>query len=205
MSVVAAGERDPPISGLFATYTDRLSATLHRLDLGAVQRLADALLACWRDGRQVFLAGNGGSAANATHLANDYIYMLSKRLGSGTRAHASPANASIVTCLANDEGCDTIFAAQLAVVARPRDVLIAFSGSGDLPNVLRALEETRRIGMRSFAVLGYSGGRAKALADVPIHVPVDGMQVVEDLQMAVGHMVMQYLHAQRDSGCGVVV
>lgn len=199
MRVAASGAPDQPVSGLFAAYADRLSDALRRLDLGAVQRLAEALLACWREGRQVFLVGNGGSAGNAAHLANDYIYALSKRIGSGIRAHALAANASIVTCLANDEGYDQVFSAQLAVMARPGDVLIAFSGSGNSPNVLRALEEARRIGMLSFAVLGYTGGRAKGLADVPIHVPVEDMQVAEDLQMAVGHMVMQYLHAQRDT------
>lgn len=169
------------------------------LDIAAVERLAQALLTCWREGRQAFLVGNGGSAGNAMHLANDYVYAMSKRIGSGIRAHALAANPSIVTCLANDEGYDTVYSIQLAVMARPGDVLIAFSGSGNSPNVLRALEEARRIGMTSFAVLGFSGGKAKALADVPIHVPVDDMQVAEDLQMAVGHMVMQWLYAQRDA------
>lgn len=197
MTVALASDRAQPAE-VFAAYTERLSAALRQLDLGAVERLARALLECWREGRQVFLIGNGGSAGNAVHLANDYIYALSKRIGSGIRAHALAANASIVTCLANDEGYDQVFSAQLAVMARPGDVLIAFSGSGNSPNVLRALEEARRIGMVSFAVLGFSGGRAKALADVPIHVAVDDMQVAEDLQMAVGHMIMQWLHAQRD-------
>jgi D-sedoheptulose 7-phosphate isomerase len=182
----------------FSAYTDRLSAALKLLDLPAVERLARELLECWRTGRQVFLVGNGGSAGNALHLANDYVYALSKRPGSGIRAHGLAANSSVLTCLANDEGYETVYALQLAVMARPGDVLIAFSGSGNSPNILRALEEARRIGMISYAVLGFSGGKAKALADVPIHVPVDDMQVAEDLQMAVGHMIMQWLHAQRD-------
>ena len=191
------GETAP--DGLLAAYASRLSDALARLDLRAVERLAGHLLACWREGRQVFLVGNGGSAANAMHLANDYVYAMSKRIGSGLRAHALASNPAIVTCLANDEGYDSIYASQLLVMARPGDVLIAFSGSGNSPNVLRALETARAIGMTSYAVLGFTGGQAKALADVPIHVPVDDMQVAEDLQMAVGHMVMQWLSARRDS------
>lgn len=184
---------------MFTAYTDRLAAALKRLDLDAVERLAQALKSCWQSGRQVFLVGNGGSAGNAMHLANDYVYALSKRPGSGIRAHGLAANPSVVTCLANDEGYDSIYAIQLAVMARPGDVLIAFSGSGNSPNILRALEEAKRIGMTSFAVLGFSGGKAKALADVPIHVAIDDMQVAEDLQMAVGHMIMQWLYTQRDA------
>ena len=183
---------------LFAAYTGRLATALQQLDLAAVERVARELLDCWRSGRQVFLVGNGGSAGNALHLANDFVYALSKRIGSGIRAHGLAANSSVVTCLANDEGYDSIYAIQLAVMARPGDVLICFSGSGNSPNILRALEEARRIGLVSYAVLGFSGGRAKELADVPIHVAIDDMQVSEDLQMAVGHMVMQWLYAQRD-------
>lgn len=183
----------------FAAYADRLAGALKRLDLDAVEQLARALRGAWESGRQVFLVGNGGSAGNAMHLANDYVYALSKRPGSGIRAHGLAANPSVITCLANDEGYDSVYAIQLAVMARPGDVLIAFSGSGNSPNILRALEEARRIGMTSFAVLGYSGGKARALADVPIHVAIDDMQVAEDLQMAVGHMIMQWLHTQRDA------
>jgi D-sedoheptulose 7-phosphate isomerase len=182
-----------------ADYSRRLSAVLDGFEWTPVVRLADELLDCWRSGRQVFIAGNGGSGGNAIHLANDLIYALSKRPGSGIRVHALPANAATLTCLANDEGYDKIFSLQLAVLARAGDVLIVFSGSGNSPNILAALEEGRKIGMRSYAIVGYSGGKAKALADVPIHVAVDDMQIAEDVQLIFGHMIMQWLHAHRDA------
>jgi D-sedoheptulose 7-phosphate isomerase len=182
-----------------ADYSRRLSAVLGEFDWTPVVRLADELLDCWKTGRQVFLAGNGGSGGNAIHLANDLIYALSKRPGSGIRVHALPANAATLTCLANDEGYDKIFSLQLAVLARRDDVLVVFSGSGNSPNILAALEEARRIGMRSYAVLGFSGGKALPLADVPIHVAVDDMQIAEDVQLIFGHMVMQWLHSQRNA------
>jgi D-sedoheptulose 7-phosphate isomerase len=112
--------------------------------------------------------------------------------------HALPANSAVLTCLANDEGYEHIFAHQLAVLAQPGDVALAFSGSGNSPNVLRALECCKARGVRSFAVLGYSGGKAKALADVPIHVAIDDMQISEDLQLVIGHMLMQWLYEHRD-------
>jgi len=107
------------------------------------------------------------------------------------------ANPSTLTCLANDEGYDHVFSMQLAVLARQGDVLVALSGSGNSPNILEALQEAKKIGMTSYAVLGYSGGKAKVLADVPIHFAVDDMQIAEDAQMMVGHMLMQWLYAQR--------
>jgi len=181
----------------FADYANRLAKELEKFDWTPVERLAYELRDCWLTGRQVFFAGNGGSGGNATHLANDFIYALSKQSGSGIRAHSLVANPSVITCLANDEGYDQVFSLQLAVMARRGDVLIAFSGSGNSPNILLALEEARKIGMTSYAVLGYSGGKAKALADVPIHFAVDDMQISEDTQVVIGHMIMQWLHAQR--------
>lgn len=186
----------------FADYSRRLQGALQEADLAPVVTLAEDLRDCWRSGRQVFLCGNGGSAGNAVHLANDFLYGISKTCGSGLRVHALPANTSVVTCLANDEGYETIFSLQLAVHARPGDVLVVLSGSGNSPNILRALEQARAGGMRSYAVLGYTGGKAKAMADVPIHFAIADMQIAEDLQLVVGHMIMQWLYRNPPDGNG---
>jgi D-sedoheptulose 7-phosphate isomerase len=182
---------------LFSDYSSRLSAALQDFDWTPVERLAYELRDCWQSGRQLFLCGNGGSGGNANHLANDFLYALSKTKGSGLRVHSLSANPSTLTCLANDEGYDQVFSLQLAVLARAGDVLVVFSGSGNSPNIVKALEEAKTIGMTSYALLGYSGGKAKALADVPIHFAIDDMQIAEDAQMVIGHMLMQWLHAQR--------
>jgi D-sedoheptulose 7-phosphate isomerase len=181
----------------FADYTRRLQDALQSSDWTPVARLAEDLLECWHTGRQVFLCGNGGSAANAIHLANDFLYGVSKTLGSGLRVTALPANSSVLTCLANDIGYDAVFSAQLAVQARRGDVLVALSGSGNSTNILKALEQAKSMGVKSYAILGYAGGKAKAMADVPIHFAVQDMQISEDLQLIVGHMLMQYLYARR--------
>jgi D-sedoheptulose 7-phosphate isomerase len=187
----------PTPGKLFADYSNRLNAALQSFDWTSVEKLAYELRDCWQTGRQVFFCGNGGSGGNANHLANDYLYALSKTPGSGLRVHSLSSNPSVITCLANDEGYDQVFSLQLAVLARKGDVLIAFSGSGNSPNIVKALEEGKKIGMTSYAVLGYSGGKAKALADVPIHFAIDDMQIAEDAQMVIGHMIMQWLYAQR--------
>jgi D-sedoheptulose 7-phosphate isomerase len=170
-------------------------AAFEQVDATGAALLAQELRDCWSSGRQVFLAGNGGSAGNAVHLANDFVYGIAPEPGRGLRAHALPANVALVTCLANDTGYDNIFSGQLRVLGNAGDVLIAFSGSGNSPNILRALETARAMEIETFAVLGYSGGKAKSLADTAIHFAVDDMQVAEDLQLTVGHMAMQWLRA----------
>lgn len=184
-------------SAFTADYFARLNAAAKTIPVEQVEHLAASLLRCWQDGHQVFLFGNGGSAGNAMHLANDFIYAISKTFGSGLRAHALPANGSTTTCLANDEGYDSIFSYQLAVLAEKGDVAIALSGSGNSPNVVKALEHCNKAGIESYAILGFSGGKALDLADHPIHVAVDDMQISEDLQMMIGHLLMQWLYARR--------
>jgi D-sedoheptulose 7-phosphate isomerase len=187
----------PTPGQLFGDYTKRLSAALDAFDWSPVEKLAYELRDCWQTGRQVFFIGNGGSGGNANHLANDFIYALSKTPGSGLRAHSLVANPSVLTCLANDEGYDQVFSLQLAVMARKGDVLIAFSGSGNSPNIVRAIEEAKKIGMTSYAVLGFSGGKCREIADVPMHFAIDDMQIAEDAQVIIGHMLMQWLYPQR--------
>jgi D-sedoheptulose 7-phosphate isomerase len=184
----------PGAVAAFSDYSRRLQAVLQTTDWSNVGSLAEELHDCWRSGRQVFLCGNGGSAGNAVHLANDFLYGISKTRGSGLRVHALPANSAVLTCLANDEGYDAIFSLQLAVQAQPGDVLIVLSGSGNSPNILKALEQAKAMNLRTYAILGYTGGKAKAMAEVAIHFPVDDMQISEDMQLVAGHMIMQWLY-----------
>jgi D-sedoheptulose 7-phosphate isomerase len=178
-------------------YQKTLNSALMAHDWSDVGRTADLLLECWRADGQVFICGNGGSAANAMHLANDFLYGIDKPVGRGLRVTALSANPAVITCLANDIGYAEIFAQQLMVLGRKGDILIVLSGSGNSPNVVRALEKARETEMTSVAILGFSGGQSLKLADHPIHFPVDDMQVAEDLQMIVGHMLMQQLCGRR--------
>ncbi len=182
-----------------SSYFQRLNEASGRIPLEAVEKLASTLLSCWQDGRQVFIFGNGGSAGNAMHLANDWIYGISKTFGSGLRVTALPANSSVTTCLANDEGYESIFSYQLAVLARPGDVAIALSGSGNSPNIVKALEYCNQADIDSYAILGFTGGSSLKLAQTPIHVAIDDMQISEDLQMIIGHLLMQWLYDKRDT------
>lgn len=183
------------VTSLFSDYSERLNSVLAAADWSGVEELARDMRACWADGRQLFICGNGGSAGNAIHLANDYLYGIARRTGAGMRVLSLSANPAVMTCLANDVGYEHVFSEQLAVQARPGDLLLALSGSGNSPNIVNALKHAKTIGVKSFAILGYGGGACKALADTAIHFPVDDMQIAEDLQLIVGHMLMQWLTA----------
>lgn len=177
-------------------YTQRLQHALAHGPIAAVGQLAAALLSALDHKNHVFLAGNGGSAGNANHLANDLLYGMGKDSGVGLRVEALPANAAVLTCLANDISYDEVFAEQIRIKGEPGDVLIMLSGSGNSPNIVRALESGNLLGMKTFAILGYSGGRCRDLAHVPIHFAVDDMQISEDLQLIVGHICVQWVRAQ---------
>ncbi len=181
----------------FCAYSDLLQTTLKEFDWDRVSLLANDIFKCWQERRHVFLCGNGGSAGNAIHLANDFVYGVAKRHGGGIRATALPANSSVLTCLGNDLGYDEIFSEQLAVAGDDGDLLIVLSGSGNSPNIIRALEQAKESGIKSYAILGYEGGRAKDLADVSLHFQVQDMQIAEDTQLIVGHMIMQWLYKNR--------
>ena len=89
------------------------------------------------------------------------------------------------------------FSEQLAVLADAGDLLVVLSGSGNSPNILRVLEQASSMGVKSFAILGYSGGKSKSLADLSIHFPINDMQIAEDMQLVVGHMLMKWLYQNR--------
>ena len=180
---------------LIGRYRAAFNAALELEAMEGVPALAEALRAAWRDGRSIYLCGNGGSAGNANHLANDFLYGAGVTNGVGLKVESLSANPSVLTCLANDIGYENVYAEQLRVKAEPGDVLIVLSGSGNSPNVVKALEIGAQKDMATFAILGFTGGRCKALAQHAIHFPVDDMQIAEDLQLVVGHLCMQWLCA----------
>ena len=179
---------------IFERYSEQMIHLLHERNWDDVLELATALQDIWRTKGQLLICGNGGSAGNAIHLANDFLFGIAKdKSTNGMRVEALPANTSVITCLANDIGYEEIYSVQIETKGRKGDVLLVLSGSGNSPNIVRALEVGKKIGMRTFAILGYTGGRCKDLADVPIHFSINDMQISEDLQLIVGHMCMQWL------------
>jgi len=174
-------------------YSARLAGALTLPAIKQVPELAAAFKQAWDTKKTIYLCGNGGSAGNAIHLANDFIYGAGLTRGIGLRIESLAANPAVLTCLANDIGYEEVYAEQLRVKANPGDVLLVFSGSGNSPNIVRALEMGNKLGMETFAILGFSGGKCKDIAKNPLHFAIDDMQIAEDLQLIIGHMIMQWL------------
>ena len=182
---------------VFGDYQYRLVNCMQSFDWLPVLKLAKEIQSASKKGSHVFLCGNGGSAANAMHIANDFLNLESKAKGKGINATALPANQAVLTCLANDIGYEHIFSFQLENLGKKGDILIVLSGSGNSPNILNAVDTARKKGILSCAILGFDGGRCLSLADIVIHFPVNDMQIAEDLQLIAGHMLMQWLKKQR--------
>jgi D-sedoheptulose 7-phosphate isomerase len=191
----------------FDDYLDRLRTVLQTLNTSAVVRLGNHLFECWQSGHAVFIFGNGGSATTASHLAED----LGKTCVPQDKVKATSArrlkvmsltdNAGWITALANDIGYESIFAEQLMHFAAPGDLAIAISGSGNSPNVLRAVEWAKSQSVTTFALTGYDGGRLKQIADHCVHVPLADMGMVETAHLALGHWLVDDL-AARVNGSG---
>ena len=175
-------------------YINNLKGQLDLLPLDEIESWGNHFLQLWKTNKQLFICGNGGSAGNSIHLANDFLYGISPSKPPAMRVTALTANSSILTCLGNDVGYDAIFSEQLKTLGQSGDSLLVFSGSGNSANVLEAIKTAKTLGITSYAIVGFSGGKSKELADHSIHIELDDMQISEDFQCIVGHMLMQWLH-----------
>ena len=174
-------------------YAQRIVSAVSEGPWENVAYLAESLSDLRDRKAQVFICGNGGSAANAIHLANDFLYGVAKNSKTGLHVEALSANVSVLTCLANDIDYSEIYSYQLKTKGEAGDLLIVLSGSGNSPNVVQALKVGSQMNIKTFAILGFDGGACLDLADRAIHFPVHDMQLAEDLQLIVGHMCMQCL------------
>jgi D-sedoheptulose 7-phosphate isomerase len=152
--------------------------------------IADRYAAALRAGGTLFFAGNGGSAADAQHIATEYVVRFRSNRAP-LRAMALTTDTSLLTACANDMGFDAVFARQVEAHGRPDDVLVLHSTSGDSPNVVRAAQSARARGMTVVAFLGRDGGRVKALADVALVVPSEHTARIQELHLALEHAICE--------------
>jgi D-sedoheptulose 7-phosphate isomerase len=166
-----------------------LKLTLDHLPFTSIEKLVDCLHWARISGKRIFILGNGGSAATATHLACD--------LGKNTvTAHlprfkvvALTDNLSAITAIGNDLGYDNIFAEQLENLVEEGDVVVAISASGNSPNVLKAIQLAHTHNAFTVGWSGYSGGKLSAVVDLPIVIPCDSIEQIEDVHLIIAHMV----------------
>jgi D-sedoheptulose 7-phosphate isomerase len=171
------------------TYFRDLTGLVSQLPYNSITQIVSIFLNAFAEQRTVYVFGNGGSAASASHLMCDINKGASPGEGKRPRVMALTDNASLITAWANDFGYERIFSEQLKTFIKPRDVAFAISTSGDSPNVLLALEVARESGAMTIGLGGCQGGQMKSLCDVCAIVPSDNVQLVEDLHHAMIHSI----------------
>jgi D-sedoheptulose 7-phosphate isomerase len=169
------------------SYFEALSKTVGILPHGDIDNVAGVLMTAFENQRTVFLFGNGGSAALASHFACDLGKGTANGSGRRFRVMALTDNVPVMTAWANDSDYEDIFAEQLVNFVCPRDIAFAISASGNSPNVLKALAAARRTGATTIGLTGFAGGKMKSLCDACVVIPSDNMQVIEDLHLSVAH------------------
>jgi D-sedoheptulose 7-phosphate isomerase len=179
-------------------YLGGLKDVLDRLPLKPIDEIIRAIEQARDEGRQIFVIGNGGSAATASHMMND--------LCKGTLGHKGDApwprlrvialtdNVSLMTAWANDTDFNHIFSEPLKNLAQRGDVLVAISASGNSPNIIAAVEAAKQIGVTVLGLAGFTGGKLSKMADVSLVVPSDGYGPVEDVHMILDHIITSYLY-----------
>lgn len=173
-------------------YISRLQRTLAELPRARVVEAGQALLRAYGNNKQVFTVGNGGSSSTASHMAADLAKNTIRSNMKRFRITSLGDNASIMTALANDVGYESVFSEQLVDTISAGDVLIVISASGNSPNVLKAIHCARRHSAEVIGLLGCGGGEAASLVDIPIVAPSWDYGVIEDVHLAINHMLVEY-------------
>jgi D-sedoheptulose 7-phosphate isomerase len=175
-------------------YIAYLTTVLARLDENAIAAFIDVLVDARHRGAHIFFVGNGGSAATASHFAND-IAIGSRSLNKPFRALSLTDNVALMTAVANDFGYDEVFVAQLKLYMKPGDVVVAISASGNSPNVLKAVEYANAHGAVSVGLTGFDGGQLKRIAKLGVHVATAKGEYgpTEDAHMVLDHLIGAFL------------
>ncbi len=178
-------------------HVNRTTDLLQKIDLGAVSSLVEKLYDAYREGRRVFILGNGGSGATASHFQEDLAkstvkdHTVQKRLRVTSLSDSVP----FISALGNDWGFETVFREQLVTHAEPGDVVIAISGSGNSPNVVTAVQWATQNGLYTVGLTGFNGGQLKAMVNLSIHSAVLDMEIAENTHMIIAHLTVGGLRA----------
>lgn len=182
----------------FKAYNDAVSA----IDRNALAAAARILWNAFIGDRFVFVCGNGGSAGISNHFTCDFIKRQNTKHPLRSRIVSLASGTETMTMISNDYGYEEVFRYQLQSLARPGEVLVTISSSGNSENIVRAIEWAKENGLSTIALTGFSGGRSAALADVNIHVASNNYGTVEDAHQSVMHLLSQYLHRASVKGEG---
>jgi D-sedoheptulose 7-phosphate isomerase len=184
----------------YREYISELMSFLNNLSDSDLSKLENVLVEAYKNNRMIFVIGNGGSAATASHMANDFskgaVIPDKKRI----KMLSLTDNVSWMTALGNDSSYEDIFVEQLKNFMNPKDVLLSISASGNSKNLVKAIEYSNSIGGVSFSLLGFSGGKMKEISTDYIHIPNYNYGIVEDIHLIINHIIAQKMKNDTKNG-----
>ncbi len=174
-------------------YYKELSDTLLKLDYQQISEAMNVLVNCYENGGTVYVMGNGGSSATASHMVCDFNKGVSMKKSKKFNFVCLSDNTPILTALANDLSYDDVFAYQIEKILTKDDLVLAISGSGNSKNIIKACEVAKRAGVKIIGMTGYDGGKLYKMADYHLHAPINDMMKAEDIHMSFDHMMATIL------------
>lgn len=183
-----------------SAYLEKEIAVLRILDQEEINRALNLLAETMEREGTIYVFGNGGSSATASHFQNDFNKGVSEHTEKKFRFICLNDNVPTIMAVANDIGFDEVFRFQLVGKVLPKDVIFAISGSGNSKNVLNAVEYAKACGCKIIGLTGFSGGRLRELSDISLHVPINSMQITEDVHMIFDHLMMSVFYKTM---CGI--
>lgn len=180
-------------------YFKKVASTLNEIDGDEVERFVSALLRAFHEGKQVLVFGNGGSSATASHFTGDLVMGVSRGPGERFRAQCLSDNIPALMACANDISYEDIFIERIGQDIGKDDIVLAISGSGNSPNVVKGLKHAKQKGATTVALCGFDGGKIKEIADISVHANIMDMEISEDAHLVILHYVKQQLKKRLSS------
>ncbi len=177
----------------FTEYFNQVSDVLTKINPSELDAVANAIVECYNRNGMIYIFGNGGSSATASHVAGDYLKAITFGLDKRLKIICLSDNTPGLMAIANDISYDDIFVEQLKSFIKSGDLVIGISGSGNSENVLKALKLAKERKVETVALVGFSGGKAKSVVDICVHIPVNDMEMTEDLHLLCFHAIKQHL------------
>lgn len=178
----------------FSSYFEKVTETLGKVDIKPINKFIDKIYECYNKGNTVYIFGNGGSAATASHVAGDFMKGISYGLEKRFKVVCLNDNIPAITSISNDLTYDEVFYEQLKTYLTKDDVVVGISGSGNSVNVIKALNYAKELGSTIAGFCGYKGGKLRELTDILIYAPVSDMEITEDIHIIIFHAIKQLLN-----------
>lgn len=175
---------------MYEDYIKQLNKTINQVNLAQIKDAENIIIECYKNDGCIYIIGNGGSAATSSHWVCDFGKVIvdgKKRIA----VYSLTDNNAWMTAISNDINYEVIFEEQLKNLLRPQDLLVGISASGNSQNVIKAFKYAKKVGVKTLSIVGFTGGNLKEISDCCIYIPCENYGVIEDIQLAVGHMISQ--------------